>query len=380
MKFLKKLFGKKDNPKKDKPQADIPSPTWIEASKNPWGIKLLDLSPITQTMISTSFDPQMAENAISYNYSDDGTSFLNQKPEIETEITADISFAVEPLLAPGVLFIPNVMENKWAIFFHQDTIIFVRSWLRKVVVTANTSQQNGRLYLHKIKGQFYDDDEPEFTRAIVKFLLISHAIDEVFPAPLPKKFASDIKAAGSWAMSVYGNMAHVGTFTSNFEGSTQSPIRSYSLLHIAVARGDLNQINLQLENGIPIDILDADGQTPLHWALTSEELQSMQHLIKLGADPNVRSIEGATPMMNAVQSNNVPHLNFLISVGADINARDNRGFTSLHRAAEGGLVEIVDILLNNGADLHIETEGHTPLSLAKMKKKKEIVSLLRKYQ
>ena len=379
MKFLKNLFGKKDNPKKDKPQADIPSPTWIEASKNPWGIKLLDLSPITQTMISTSLDPKMAENAISYN-SDDGTSFINQEPEIEIEITANISLIVDPLLAPGVLFIPDVMENKWAIFFHQDTLIFVRSWLRKVVVTADTSQQNGRLSIHNIKGQFNRDDEPEFTRSIVKFLLVSHAIGEVFPAPLPKELSSDIKAAGSWAMSVYGNMAHVGTFTSNFEASTQSPIRSYSLLHIAVARSDLNQMNLQLENGIPIDILDADGQTPLHWALASEELQSMQHLIKLGADLNVRSIEGETPMMNAVQSNKVDHLNFLISIGADINACDKRGFTSLHRAAEGGLFEIVEILLNNGADPHIETEDHTPLSLAKMKKEKEIVNLLRKYQ
>lgn len=370
MTFFKKFFGKKD-----KPEAGGPRLNWIDASENPWGIKLLDLRPITQGMLSTSQDPQMAANAISFN-ADDGTSFINQEPESSHEITADISLRVDPLLAPGVLFIPTVMEHKWAIFFHQHTIIFVRSWLRKVIVTADTSQQNGRLYINKIKGLFSDDDDPEFARAIVKFLLISHAIGEIFPAPLPKNLSSDLKAAGLWAMSIYGNMAHVGTFISNFEGSTQSPIRSHSLLHIAVARNDLNEINLQLERGIPIDILAADGLAPLHWSLASQDLQAMQHLIKLGADPNVRSIQGATPLMNAVQSNKVQCLNLLISSGADVNARDERGFTALHRAAEMGRTEIVEILLNNEADPKVEAEGHTPLSLARLRGEEKIVSLL----
>jgi hypothetical protein len=374
MTFFKKFFGKTD-----KPEADTPILNWIDASDNPWGIKLLDLRPITQGMLSTSQDPQMAANAVSYN-SDDGTSFINQEPESGNEITAEISFPTDPMLAPGVLFIPEVMENKWAIFFHQDTIIFVRSWLRKVIVTAETSQQNGRLYINKIKGLFSNDDEPELTRSIVKFLLISHVIGEIFPAPLPGNLSSDLKSAGLWAMSTYGNMAHVGTFTANFEGSTQSPIRSHSLLHIAVARNDLNEINLQIEGGIPINILAADGLAPLHWSLASEDLQAMQHLIKLGADPNVRSIEGATPMMNAVQSNKVHCLNLLIASGADVNARDNRGFTSLHRAAEMGHAEIVEILLNNNAEPNIEAEGHTPLSLAKGRGEKRIVSLLEGHQ
>jgi ankyrin repeat protein len=374
MTFFKSLFGKKD-----KPEADVPSLTWIEASQNPWRIKLLDLRPITQGMFSTSQDPQMAVNAISYG-SDDGTSFIHQEPESGSEINSEISLAVDPMLVPGVLFIPQVMEHKWAIFFHQNTIIFVRSWLRKVAVTAKTSQQNGRLYIHKIKGQFSDDDDPQFIRAIVKFLLISHAIAEIFPAPLPPNLSFDLKSAGLWAMSIYGNMAQVGTFTSNFEGSTQSPLRSQSLLHIAAARSDLDEINVQVENGIPIDILAADGLAPLHWSLAAKDLQAMQHLLKLGADPNVRSVEGATPIMNAVQSNKVHHLNLLISSGADVNAQDIRGFTSLHRAVEMGYAEIVAILLNNGADSNIEAGGHTPLSLAEMRGEKKIVSLLRDYQ
>ena len=279
MTFLKKFSGKKD-----KPQANTLNLNWIEASENPWGIKLLDLRPITQGMLSTSQDPQMAANAISYS-SEDGTSFINQEPVSRNEITAEISFFVDPILAPGVLFTPKVMENKWAIFFHQNRIIFVRSWLRKVVVTAEISQQNGLLYIQKIKGDFSDDNEPEFIRAIVKYLLISHAIGEIFPAPLPKTLSSDLKSAGLWAMSMYGKIAQIGTFTSNFGGSTQSPIRSHSLLHIATARNDIDEISLQVKNGIPIDILAADGLAPLHWSLASEDIRAMQQLIEIGSRP-----------------------------------------------------------------------------------------------
>jgi hypothetical protein len=54
MTFFKKFSGKKD-----KPEMDTPTLNWIEASENPWGIRLLDLRPITQGMLSTSQDPQM---------------------------------------------------------------------------------------------------------------------------------------------------------------------------------------------------------------------------------------------------------------------------------------------------------------------------------
>jgi len=52
-------------------EKDLP---WIEASQNPWNIKLLDLRPISQTMLSTSKDPLMATNAVSYS-GEDGTIF-----------------------------------------------------------------------------------------------------------------------------------------------------------------------------------------------------------------------------------------------------------------------------------------------------------------
>lgn len=302
VKLISKLFGKKDSARVEEPQTSIPTLGWIEASKNSWNVELLDLRPITQNMVSTSKDAQMAANAVSYG-SEDGTAFIGQEPEFSGEIASNFSLVVDPVLAPGVLFAPDSMEQKWAIFFHQNTLLFVRSWLRKVMVAAETRQQDGRLVVTKLSGRFSEDDEPDFTLAVMKYLLITHAIKEAFPAPLPINFSTDTQSAGLWAMSTYGKMAHVGIFSTALEETTATPIRSISLLHIAVARGDVSKVRVYINEGMPIDLLASDGLSPLHWSIAVEGVNVMKCLIELGAGVNVQSAEGATPLMNAVQSN-----------------------------------------------------------------------------
>jgi hypothetical protein len=359
--------------KKEKKEVEDKDPLpWIEASDNPWGVRLLDLRPISQTMLSTSTDPQMATNAVSYG-SDDGTSFIGQEPGDNTIIETEIVIPVDGQLAPGVLFIPNVMEHKWAIYYHENKIVFIRSWLRQVFVVAETRQHNNELIIERIKGKFTVDEEPAFTIAILKFILISHAIGETVPAPIPEHLKSSTRTAGMWAFSSYGNMAHIGIFDEKFEIKANKPLRSHSLLHIAVARGDREEVEKQLQSGTPLDYLAADGLAPLHWSVAND---MMAHLLTLGADPDVISTEGATPMMNAVQSNKMEQLLLLLKWKANINAQDYRGFTSLHRAAEMGHEEILKVLLENGADKAKVAEGHTALSLAEMRGNENIIRQL----
>jgi len=65
----------------------------------------------------------------------------------------------------------------------------------------------------------------------LNFLLISHSNGEIIPAPLPSEFETDLRSAGLWAFSVYGNMAHIGIFDDKFYPATNKPLRSQSLLH-----------------------------------------------------------------------------------------------------------------------------------------------------
>lgn len=158
--------------------------------------------------------------------------------------------------------------------------------------------------------------------------------------------------------------------------ATNGKLRSHSLLHIAVARGDIDGIEKHINAGIPINTHAQDGLAPLHWAVAGP-FEAMEKLLALGADPNVASLEGATPIMNAVQSNMIDKVNLLLQSGATGNHRDNRGFTALHRAAEMGHIDIVKVLLAHGADRSIEAEGgHTALSLAQTQNNAAIIELL----
>lgn len=384
---FKKLFGKG---KQEQPKASAAEPNnapqvqpqetteeglpLIAPEDNPWNIELLDLRPVTLNRISTSKDPQMAANAVSYG-GEDGTVFWNQQPQITKTIATNLVIPIDGSLAPGVLFIPDAMERKWAIYYDGENLIFVRSWQRRVHVVANTIQEKDQLIIKSITGEFMGDEEPAFTTAVLNFLIISHCMHEVVPAPVPKELGPNSLDAGLWAFSLYGNMVQVGTFDLNFIPAPNGILRSHSLLHIAVARGDMAEIEKHVNAGININVHAQDGLTPLHWAVAGP-IEAMEKLLALGANPNATSLEGATPIMNAVQSNKPDKLNLLLQSGADINYRDNRVFTALHRAAEMGHIEIVKILLANGADRSIEAEGHTPLSLARAQSNSEIIELL----
>lgn len=347
---------------------------WISPDENPWGLKVLDLRPISQTMLSTSRDSKMAENAISYGQ-EDGTTFKNSFPKSERIVSSNLIIPTDEKLEEGVLFNPSTMEHKWAIYFMNNRLIFVRSWLREAFVVAETILENGQIKVTEIVGEFTDNESPKMTESILMFLLLSHPLNEIIPAPIPKDLAENIDQAGLWAFSTYGNMAHFGYFGEGFKYKTNLQLRTHSLLHIAVARGDMDEINAALDRDVNINGLAGDGLSTLQWGIAADP-QIVRFLLEKGANPNTKSIEGATPIMNAVQSDKLEHFNILIEYKANVNAQDNRGFTALHRAAEMGHSEMVRVLLENGANKNVEAEGHTPLSLATKMKNKEIIKLL----
>lgn len=368
MSFLKKIFG----PDKPEPEAD-PLP-WINAADNPWGIPILDIRPVTQNMTSTSTNPVMAANAVSYG-GEDGTVFWNGAEVHPKQHPKGLSFPIDGSLEPGVLFVPGVMEQKWAIFFDGENLLFVRSWQRQVFVSARTTQENNRLTVREFGGTFVPD-QPDLTAAILRFLLISHVAGAVVPAPVPGSFTGKTRDAAMWAFSAYGNMAQYAVFDTSFAPPCPRPLRSHSLLHIAVARNEPAAIRQQFERGIRLDSLAGDGLAPLHWAIAPKSTVALETLLSLGAGPDVRSKEGATPIMNAVQSDRHEHLLLLLQAGASVNAVDDRGFTALHRAAEMGKEDFVRLLLEQGADKSIDAEGHTALSLARQRGQQGIIDLL----
>ena len=367
------LFRKK--PKQE------PAPTkrewnWISPDDNPWNVKLLDLRPFTQDVVSTTQDPQIAENAVSYG-GENGRTFWRISPKNTKTIDSRLEYSMDSPLQPGVLFVPKVMEQKWAVFFDGERLIFVRSWLREVLVVAKTRQENDRLIVETITGEFMEDSPPEATNAVLNFLLVSHAMGETVPTPLPCELESLLDQAGIWAFSRYGTFALFGVFDETFLSTPTARLRTDSLLHLAAAKDDVDEINRLAGSLKDLNYLCRSGFTPLHWSLSAETSTAMMKLLELGANPNARSDQNATPLMNAAQMNLKDRALLLIRSGADVNAVDHRGFTALHRACEMGHAEIVALLLEHGADKSISAEGHTAISLAQMRNEQKIVEMLK---
>ncbi len=370
--------------------ASLPEVPWLAPGDNPWDVPVLDVRPVTLTMVSTSSNRQCAKNAISYGQ-DDGTSFIGHKPPIERTVTTDVRFRRDRLLADGAVFIPQVMEHKWAIYFHKGQFLFLRSWLRQVYVIAESEQSGDEVRVVAVRGAFtHPEEEQGLTIRVLNYLMRSHALSMDFPAPIPKGMEAEPKSAALWCMSHFGNLALFATPHEVKCDMPAKPLRSYSLLHIAVARGDKTAVDMHLNAGMPVDLLDADGLAPMHWALSAklrklpligtwgDDTLMLGHLLERGSPVNVRSADGATPLMNAVQTGSVRQVTFLLDRGADPNAADARGFTSLHRAAEMGKMELAKMLLARGASPDAEAQGHTPISLAEGRNHKSIVELLKR--
>ncbi|HET9838428.1 MAG TPA: hypothetical protein VFR84_09355 [Candidatus Angelobacter sp.] len=189
----------------------IPEIPWIEAAETPWGVRVLDVRAVTQNMISTSADPQCAANAISYNH-EDGSAFQHDEPLAPRVIGAMIPFRVEAPLPDGALFRPWVMEHKWAIFHRGGRILFVRSWTRKLHVIAELATGEGSVEIKSLNGVFAEEDEsPLFTTMVADYLLRSHALGMVYPAPLPEGLEDSPQQAAMWCFHMFGNLALCAT-------------------------------------------------------------------------------------------------------------------------------------------------------------------------
>jgi len=354
----------------------VPEVRWLEPGKHPWPVPVLDVRPVTLTMLSTTSDPQMAANAASFR-GDDGLEFVGQEPPDNRSTPLTLRYRIDRVLADGVLFTPTAMEHKWALFHHQNRLLVVRSWQRRVYVAATTHQSEGFLDVEEARGVFTEDNEtPELTQSILDFIIRSHALGDVHPAPLAADPGDGLEDAALWCFSMFGDRAYFATHHRWSPPSPDRPLRTFSLLHSAIAHGDDAAAQAQLDHGVPIDLRTEHGLTAMQCALATEGTQMLEWVLEHGLDIDARTDEGTVALMNAVQDADSERVQWLLDHGSDPNAADHRGFTSLHRAAEMGNDECVRLLLDFGASPDIAADGHTARSLAKERGHTGIVAML----
>lgn len=187
------------------------------------------------------------------------------------------------------------------------------------------------------------------------------------------------------------------------------PDRPTIAFHLALQRGDINQIERHIFWGTDINQAGPGGQTPLHVAAEKGRPIVTELLLKHGADIEGKDKNSHTPLHTAVMSgrtqvaelllqqgakfnpdrlledsvrNSIADrdvIKFLLLKGANINHVSANGITPLLEAINQGNRVLVKLLIANGSDVNqAGNSGQTPLQLANQNKDESIIRLLKK--
>ena len=162
--------------------------------------------------------------------------------------------------------------------------------------------------------------------------------------------------------SWHGRPEAVMTLLANGADPRASDRDGNTPLHHAARSSDPGVAALLRDAAAELDVLNADGVTPLGMACAAGNWRLARFLLECGAKPEPA---GATPALLAAagsEEDDAAGVQLLLKHKAKVDARDAQGRSALHEAALAGNVEALAALLAAGADVQArDDEGRTPL-------------------
>lgn len=131
--------------------------------------------------------------------------------------------------------------------------------------------------------------------------------------------------------------------------------KSDSPLHLAVRYHHIDIVKYLILIQYDLNGMNIDGNTPLHIAVINNFYEIAELLIKAGSKLNTMNKIQQTPLHDAVLRNNIEMVRLLLNGGAEINKADYNGWTSLHTAVSRNYVKLVYYLISMGADINAIT-------------------------
>ncbi|MEM9823974.1 MAG: ankyrin repeat domain-containing protein [Bacteroidota bacterium] len=153
------------------------------------------------------------------------------------------------------------------------------------------------------------------------------------------------------------------------------------LFHYAARAGNLENMDLCLEENVKHDYLNSKGENAMFYAAYGRKrsevlLKTFMYLDSLGLEADIVNWDGQSPLHHVVRRGNPAVIDFFIDKGVNINQIDKDGNTAFLNAAYGKLENVKKLLPYISNIDQVNQKGHSPLSNAVAYAKKDIFDFL----
>ena len=158
--------------------------------------------------------------------------------------------------------------------------------------------------------------------------------------------------------------------------------KGHTSLHWALWRKEIDIAELLIEKGVDVNHAGPNDKPALLWVAVHVELKDhdylMHQLIDAGAELDVQDSNGYTALALSAMNGHEDCVKALLKRGANPNKLSYKmSHSALFLAALNGYTEIARDLVEAGAELGLkDSNGHTPLDIAKRNTRREIVTII----
>ena len=191
---------------------------------------------------------------------------------------------------------------------------------------------------------------------------------------------------------VLGEPCPIATDSNHKCGAVVQPPKSYYVeIHAKDANGETPLLyailggqkiasQLLLYRGAEIDSASKDGDTPLLRAFFFGYQDIYRFLLDSGANPHLRGRDGSAPLLYAAHYGDISTVRTLLEKGVDVDIQDQALKTPLAIAVGSRREDLVRLLLESKANINTRNRnGWTPLATSILHNEKAMVQLLLNY-